>query len=82
MRKSQPPSLPTGNSYLCTYDLYGPVRAVFDVLQIHYEGKWEGVGPWNREFFGPVKWHQADRRVPIGAQKTRRKKTKMFVFNY
>jgi hypothetical protein len=28
-----------------------------------------GLGPGIREFFGPVKWHQADRRVPLGAQK-------------
>ncbi len=28
-------------SYLCTYDLYGPVRNAFDVVSIHYEGKWE-----------------------------------------
>jgi hypothetical protein len=30
-----------------------------------------GLGPGNREFLGPVKWHRADRRVPFGAQKTR-----------
>ncbi len=31
-------------------------------------------GGWALEmesFLGPVKWHQADRRVPFGAQKTR-----------
>ncbi len=22
--------------------------------QIHYEGKWEGVGPGNQDFFGPT----------------------------
>ncbi len=22
-----------------------------------------GLGPGNREFFGPVQWHRADRRV-------------------
>jgi hypothetical protein len=33
------------NSYLCTYDLYGPVRNAFDAASIHYEGNWEGVGP-------------------------------------
>ncbi len=30
-------------------------------------------GGWALEiesFLGPVKWHQADRRVPFGAQKT------------
>jgi hypothetical protein len=42
-------------SYLCTYDLYGPVRNAFHVGSIHYEGKWEGegFGPGNRDFFGP-----------------------------
>jgi hypothetical protein len=33
-------------NHLCTYDLYGPVRNAFDAGSIHYEGKWEGVGPW------------------------------------
>jgi hypothetical protein len=40
-------------SYLCTYDLYGPVRNAFDAGSIHYEGKWEGVGPWKLKLFGP-----------------------------
>jgi hypothetical protein len=39
-----------------------PVHYVMDV------GKWEGLG--NQEFFGPVKWHRADRWVPFGAQNT------------
>ncbi len=34
-------------------------------------GQVGGGGPGNREFLGPVKWRRADRRVPIGAQKTR-----------
>ncbi len=34
------------NSYLCTYDLNGPVCNAFDAGSIHYEGKWEEVGPW------------------------------------
>jgi hypothetical protein len=38
-------------SYLCTYDLYGPVRNAFDAGSIHYEGKWEGVGPWKSRLF-------------------------------
>jgi hypothetical protein len=29
-----------------------------------------GLGPGNREYFGPGKWHRADSRVPFGAQKT------------
>ncbi len=31
-------------NYLCTYDLYDPVRNAFDAGIIHYEGKWEGPG--------------------------------------
>jgi hypothetical protein len=29
-----------------------------------------GLGPGNREFLGPVKWHLADRRVPFQKHKT------------
>ncbi len=28
-----------------------------------------GLGPENRDFLGPVKWHRADMRVPFGAQR-------------
>jgi hypothetical protein len=34
----------THNSYLSTYDLYGPVRNSFDAASIYFKGKWEGVG--------------------------------------
>ncbi len=38
--------------------------------QFHYQGKWEGGWALEIEMFlGPVKWHQAVRRVPFGAQK-------------
>ncbi len=47
-------------SYLCTYDLYGPVRNAFDAGSIHYEGKWEGVWALDLTFLGP-KCH-----TPIG----------------
>jgi hypothetical protein len=59
------------NNYLCTYNLYGPVRNAFDAGSIRYMGKWEGVVPGNREFFGPCEMASTDRRVPFGAQKTR-----------
>ncbi len=39
-----------------------------------YPLRGEVGGGWTLEFksfFGPVKWHPADRRVPFGAQKTR-----------
>jgi hypothetical protein len=39
--------------------------------QLHYEVQWEGLGPGNRDFLGPVKWHRAVRREPFGAQKSR-----------
>jgi hypothetical protein len=56
------------NSYLCTYDLYGPVCNAFVEGSIHYEGKWEGVGPWKSRLYWPCKiasfWAQkVDRAV-------------------
>ncbi len=47
------------SSYLCTYDLYGPMRNAFDAGSIHYEGKW--AGGWALEIetlMGPVKWRR------------------------
>ncbi len=38
-------------NYLCTYELYGPVRNAFDAGTIDYLGKWEGVGPWKSRVF-------------------------------
>ncbi len=58
------------NSYLCTYDLHGPVLNVFDACRSIKRARGRGLGPGNREFLGPVKWHRAYRRVPLGAQKT------------
>jgi hypothetical protein len=43
------------NSYLSTYDLYGPVRNFFDVCRSITRARGRGLGPGNREFFGPVK---------------------------
>jgi hypothetical protein len=39
-------------NYLCTYNLYSPVHNVLDacILHIHYEG----LGPGNWEYFGPL----------------------------
>ncbi len=72
------------NNNLCTYDLYGPVRNVFDV------GRYstlcgQVLGGWALEmesFLGPVKWHQADRRVPFGAQITVFSTTKRVTVRY
>jgi hypothetical protein len=57
-------------NYLCTYDLYGPVRNVFDAGRYIIRASGRGLGPGNWEFLGPVNLHRADRRVPFGAQKT------------
>ncbi len=38
-------------NYLCTYDLYGPVRNAFDAGGIHDVGKWEEVGPQKSSFW-------------------------------
>ncbi len=54
------------DSYLCTYDLYGPMRNVFDACRYITRASGRGLGPGNWEFLGPVKWHRADRRVPLG----------------
>ncbi len=41
------------NGYLCTYDLNGPVRNVFDACRSITRTSGRGLGPGNREFFGP-----------------------------
>jgi hypothetical protein len=39
-------------NYLCTYDFYSPVHTVIiGCVHIQYEGKWEGVVPWNSRVF-------------------------------
>jgi hypothetical protein len=43
------------NNYLCTYDLYGPVRNVFDAGRYMTWGSGGGgVGAGNLEFCGPL----------------------------
>ncbi len=49
-------------NYLWTYDLYGPERNAFDEGSTHYEGKWEGVGPWKSRLF----WTLRNGIEPIG----------------
>ncbi len=48
------------------------MRNAFDAGSIHYEGKWEGIGPCKlRLFWVPVKGHQADSASAIwGAKKS------------
>jgi hypothetical protein len=58
-------------NYLCTYNLYIPMH---NVLVRAYPLQWQVGGDWALEiesFLVPVKWHQADMRVPFVAQKTR-----------
>ncbi len=58
------------NSYLCTYDLHD---SCVMFLMRAYTLQGQVGGGWALEiesFLGPVKCHQADRRVPFGAQKT------------
>jgi hypothetical protein len=43
------------------------VRNVFDACKSITRASGRGLSPGN---LGPVKWHQTDRRVPFGAQKT------------
>ncbi len=59
------------NNTISTYDLYGPVRNAFYVAASITWASGRGLGPENREFLDPVKWHRADRRVLLGDQKTR-----------
>ncbi len=43
------------NSYLCTYDTYGAVCHVFYVCRSITRASGRGLGPENRDFFGPCK---------------------------
>jgi hypothetical protein len=40
-------------SYLCTYDLYGPVSNVFDSCSSITKTSGMGLGHGNQDFFGP-----------------------------
>jgi hypothetical protein len=53
-------------SYSRAYDLYGPVFNAFDGSRSITRASGRGLGPGNREFLGPVKWHRADREVASG----------------
>jgi hypothetical protein len=53
------------NSYLRTYDFYGPVCNAFVAGKSITRASGRGLGPGNQDFF--VKWHRAVRRVPFGA---------------
>jgi len=49
-------------SYLCTYDLYGPVRNAFDTGSKWASGR--GLDPGNLEIFYP-KWHSPIGSMPL-----------------
>jgi hypothetical protein len=47
------------------YDLYGPcVMLLMWAASIAWASG-RGLGPGNRDFLGPVKWHRAERRVQV-----------------
>jgi hypothetical protein len=41
------------NSYLWTYNLYGPIRNAIDAGKSITRASGRGLGPGNRDFFGP-----------------------------
>ncbi len=45
------------------YDLYGPVRNVFDACIYITRASGRGLGSGNQGFYGPCEMHRADRRV-------------------
>ncbi len=50
------------NSYLRTYDLYGPESSAFDAGKSITRASGRGLGPGNQDFFGPYEMassHQA-----------------------
>jgi hypothetical protein len=60
-------------NYLCTYDLYGPVRNVLFLMRADtLRGEVGGGGLVLKimSFVGPCEMARADRRVLLGAQKT------------
>jgi hypothetical protein len=54
-----------GNSYLCTYDLYGPLCDVFDARRSITRASGRGLGPGNRYFITLLGPGMA-KRVPFG----------------
>ncbi len=52
------------DSYLWTYDLYAR-RNDFYEGQTITRASGRGLGPGNRYFLGPVKWHRTVRRMPF-----------------
>jgi hypothetical protein len=52
------------SNYLCTYDLYVPVRNVFDAGRYITWASGRGLGPGNLKFLGP-KWHSPISLMPF-----------------
>jgi hypothetical protein len=50
-------------SYLWTYELYGTIRNAFDAGKYIMRVSVRGLGPGNRDFFGPC---EAIRRCHLG----------------
>jgi hypothetical protein len=59
------------NSYLWTYDLYGPMRNGFEAGRSITRTSGRGWALEIEIFLGPEKWHRAVRRVPFGAKKVK-----------
>jgi hypothetical protein len=51
-------------NYLCTYDLYDPVRNAFDAGSIHYLGKWDNIESLGECHLGPKKFEISSAQPP------------------
>jgi hypothetical protein len=60
-------------AYLCTYDLCSLINNIFDACRSITKASGRGLGPGNRDFFGPKKW-QREKRVPFGPKKVGQQK--------
>jgi hypothetical protein len=51
------------NSYLCTYDLYGPVRNVLVAGRSITRANWRGLGPKRHSPIGSMPFHRAQKTL-------------------
>ncbi len=68
------------NNYLWFYNLHNPIRNAFDADKSILRASGGGGGRTLEieTFLGPVKWHRAVRREPLGAQKSCAKDSFMY----
>jgi hypothetical protein len=57
--------------YLCTYDLYDTVRNVFDACRSITGASGKGMGPGNRELFGPCEMASSHYECHLGPKKVK-----------